>query len=33
MWTQLELHERDEWLKYDGQNIIDPHPPLNMFKG
>lgn len=24
----LEIHEVDEWLKYDGGNVTDPHPEL-----
>jgi len=24
-----EMHEVDEWLKYDGKHIRDPHPVVN----
>ena len=26
--TQMELHERDEWLKLDGKCIKDAHPSV-----
>jgi len=25
--TYIENHERDEWFKFDGHRIFDPHPP------
>lgn len=27
-WKYLESHEIDEWLKFDGECVNDPHPEL-----
>jgi hypothetical protein len=26
----LEFHEIDEWFKYNGENVTDPHPERKM---
>lgn len=28
----METHETDEWLRYEGMNVKDPHPDLSALK-
>jgi hypothetical protein len=29
--VEMEMHEVDEWFKYDGSHVKDPHPEKNKF--